>query len=94
MGQVSNTPPITLEDRVKAITKAAKSNNLDLELWFSCTSQHWGSNYSEDIRPDLGDLLALIEEDLRDFGVRHPVVMEPPEPPVLPEEPAYKPWKP
>lgn len=93
MGQVSNASPRSLEERIKAVTKVVKERNLDLELFFNCTTNCWGSNCNDSVRQDLGDLLDLIEEDVRDFGVTR-ADDDTPESSPLPEEPKYEPWKP
>lgn len=93
MGEVTNQPK-SLEERIRTVTKVARERNIDLELFFSCTSGLWGSNCNDTIRPDLGDLLDSIEEDLNDFGgirVKDDPLVELLD---LPEEPKYQPWKP
>lgn len=93
MGAVTNVPPRSLEERIKAVTTVAKQRNLDLELFFNCTSGCWGSNCNDSIRQDLGDLLDLIEEDVRDFGIAK-ASDDDSEHFAESKENKYQPWKP
>lgn len=92
MGVVTNVPPKTLEERVQAITKLAKERNVDFDIWFAANNGQWGSNWGNGLyRNDLGELLELIEEDIRDLGRPSE---ETEELLAMPEEPKYQPWKP
>lgn len=91
MGVVSNVPPRTLDDRIKAVAKVAKERQVDFELWYNCKTGQWGSNWNNVYRDNVNDLLDLLEEDLRDFNKDNVVREE--EPPVIPEEPQYQGWK-
>ena len=100
MGETTNQPK-TLEERVQAAAKAAQDRNIDFDIWFIAARGEWNSNWSGDQpKATLGELLDVIEEEIRttaeELIIRdvEPDDPETPEPPSLPAEPKYQPWKP
>jgi hypothetical protein len=82
---ITTNKHVTLEERIRSVTKAAQEKNADFDLCFIAARGEWscnlGSGYT---RSRLEDLLELIEED-----IRNPV----PETPSLPEDPEDVSWK-
>lgn len=82
---ITTNKHLSLEERIRSVTKTAQERNIDFDLCFISARGEWSSNYGEGYnRSRLEDLLELIEEDMR-----NPL----PTPPALPEEPDPQSWK-
>lgn len=66
MGQITNQPK-TLEERVRAVTKAAQDRNVDFDIGYVAARSEWTSNWRDGLGyASLSDLLDVLEEDIRD----------------------------
>lgn len=84
MGITTNRQ-LSLEDRIRSITRTAQARNIDFDLCFISARSEWNSNWGEGYtRSTLEELLELIEEDMG-----NPV----PAAPALPDDPDTNSWK-